>query len=137
MTDVTDLETAPADAEAPEPIGGDAPAPAVPDGDRDAILDWVDAGARERAEQVLAVQDALPPEERDARLVVDLTAWLEGAVTDEAPASGDATSIKLPSTSAREQEMYEAELDAWQRENPDASPAVEAGDPPDDPGAVA
>lgn len=107
----------------------------MPSGDRDTILDWVDAGSRERAELVLAEQDALAPEDRDARLVVDLTAWLEGGTVDQLSAEVASVETKLPSTSAREQEMYEAELIDWERRNPGGTPAVEAGDEPDEPGA--
>jgi hypothetical protein len=107
----------------------------VPTGDRDTILDWVDAGSRERAQQVLDAQAKLPPEERDVRLVVDLTAWLEGATVDDGSPSEAGT--KLASTLAREEEMYLAELVEWERMNPGKSRAVPAGSVPDDPGEVA
>lgn len=142
----TDVVTAPdvapaSDATSPGD-GGTVPEVAspelvVPDVDHDGLLDWVDAGSRERAEAILAAQELLSPEKRDARLVVDLTSWLEGVPLDAEVVSA-APVEKLESTSIREQEMYEAEATRWQAENPGESLlAVEPGVQPDDQGVGA
>lgn len=90
----------------------------IPEGATDdELLDWIHEGSVDRAQLVLDAQYALPDDERDMNLVTELVAWMEGDVlaTTLEVQTGIADGPKLPSTSAREQEMYEAEALAYRQ----------------------
>jgi hypothetical protein len=98
----------------PKPTAKDAP----PEGlSANELLDWIHEGSVQRATAVLDAQEALPDEDRDMNLVTELVAWMEGAelATTLEVQTGIADGPKHPATSAREQEMYEAEAIAYRQ----------------------